>query len=144
MRLIIVWFQFKIISQERKKPRLAKQDVSAFIVDHNLKTATEVYAFAEDRKEAGEHDLSNFILNQGEPKVLQLLSDTWKMKEARAKLLRQSKTRIQLLEEAAEGDCVPGAPSNGNTFSKLVCRFFSLLGNVKFDFLCDSSFIFSP
>ena len=71
-----------------------------------------MYAFAEDRKEAGEHDLSNFILNVGEPKVVQLLSDTWKMKEARAKLVRQSKTRIELLEEAAEGDCASGMHSN--------------------------------
>ena len=94
-------------AKQVKKRRLQKDDVATCIVEKNIKSHTELYALAQERKDCGENDLSAFILSQGKKKVLDLLMDTWEMKNANEEILRKKKTRYALLKEASQQECNP-------------------------------------
>ena len=82
-------------------------DVSEMIVQHNIKTYTELLDLAQERKENGETDLSNYILDKGPTKATEIMTTTWEMKEARDELRRQKMSRLEILNEVSP-ECVDG------------------------------------
>ena len=94
------------------KKRLTSLQVSEIIQQKSIKTRTELLALAQQQKNEGKTDLAEFIMNR-QPKIIaQLLKTTWDMFNAQAKLDRSRKTRLELLTEAAEGECVDGCEGN--------------------------------
>ena len=95
-------------SKRRSINLLSLSFASKLIQEKSIKTRTELLALAQLQKNEGNTDLAEFVMNR-QPKVIaQLLKTTWDMFNAQAKLERSRKTRLELLVEAAEGECVEG------------------------------------
>jgi len=62
-----------------KTKRLSCVDVSDFIVKHNVKTETELFAQASLQKEAGKKDLANFVMSRSSKALQDVIGNTWEM-----------------------------------------------------------------
>ena len=136
-------------SRKRKK-RLTSFQVSEINQEKSIKTRTELLALAQLQKNEGKTDLAKFIMNR-QPKVIaQLLKNTWDMFNAPAKLQRSRNSRLELLVEAAERECVDGCEgkwlrsaqeiltTNGIESSEFAAAVYSLLeGNIEILCLLD-------
>ena len=76
----------------------------------------ELQALAFEQKKAGKTDLAEFLINRSPRVIADILSTSWEIEQSSAKLERSKKTRIELLEEAGNSDCVEGC--NGE---RLIC-----------------------
>ena len=95
-------------SKKEKQKRLTAFDVSEVILKRNIKTMTELHAYAHEQREEGKTDLVQFILCKP-PKAIQDLLDTaWRMKTAKEVLERCKKSRMELFNEASKQDCRAG------------------------------------
>ena len=94
-------------SKKRKK-RLTPFELSEIIVEKGIRTRTELLAFANKQKLEGKCDIAEFIANRGPRVVAEVLNTAWEMTNAQDKLERSKKTRLELLQEAALGNCVTG------------------------------------
>ena len=54
------------------------------------------------------NDIAEFIVNRGPRVVSEVLTTAWEMRNAQQKLERSQKTRVQILQEAAQGECIDG------------------------------------
>ena len=99
--------QGKGLESAKRDIYLCKQ-VSEIIQEKSIKTRTELLALALLQKNEGNTDLAEFIMNRHRQVVAKLLKTRWDMFNAQAKLERSRKTRLELLVEAAEGECVEG------------------------------------
>ena len=77
-------------------------------MEKEIKTRAELLAFANMKKMEWKSDIAEFIVNRGPRVVAEILTTAWEMKNAHKKLERLKKSRIELLEEAKEGECVTG------------------------------------
>lgn len=68
----------------------------------------ELQALAFEQKKAGKTDLAEFLINRSPRVIADILSTSWEIEQSSAKLERSKKTRIELLEEAGNSDCVEG------------------------------------
>jgi hypothetical protein len=91
---------------EKKFKRLCNIDVSEFIQKHNIKNQTTLLALANEQKEEGKKDLAQYVLSRSSKSLDELILQTWRMKDAAADLKRQNTSRIDLIREAAAGNCV--------------------------------------
>ena len=73
-----------------KPRRLSNLEVSDFITQNNIQNSTELFSVANERKEAGQIDLANFLLSRSPKCVEDLLSSTAKLKNS-TKLLQRRK-----------------------------------------------------
>ena len=55
----------KCTTKKGKKKRLSAFDVSEIVVQHNIKTRTQLLALANQQKQEGKTDLAEFIVNRG-------------------------------------------------------------------------------
>lgn len=92
----------------RKRARLTSFDVAEAIIYHNIKSRTELLAYAKKQKEYGKTNIAEFVLNKGQKKVDEILSTAWEMERSQEKLDRARLTRINILEDATSGECVAG------------------------------------
>ena len=83
-------------------------ELSEIIVEKGTRTRTELLAFANKQKLEGKCDIADFIVNRGPRVVAEVLNTAWEMTNAQDKLERSKKTRLELLQEAALGNCVTG------------------------------------
>ena len=81
---------------------------------------TELLDLAREQKQEGKIDLAEFIVNRGAKVVAEVLETTWEMENSKRQLDRQTKTRIQLINEAKEGQCVEGCYGQWLTCAKEV------------------------
>ena len=88
-----------------KAKRLSSIEVADFIVKHRLHNKTELYAMAQNRKVNGECDLAAFLLSKNEKSIGELIEKTWAMTDASYTMMRESKSRMELVEEAAQSTC---------------------------------------
>ena len=95
-------------SKSAKPRRLSNLDVSDFLVKHNIKGDTELFAIAKERKDEGQMDLANFILSKSSKYLNELIEKTWKMQMASENLERKRKSRMDILHEKLTNDCTPG------------------------------------
>jgi hypothetical protein len=80
---------------EKKFKRLCNMDVSEFIEKHNIKNQTTLLALANEQN-----------LSRSSKFLDELIQQTWRMKDTAADLKRQSKSKIEIIGEAACGNCV--------------------------------------
>ena len=99
--------QGKGLESAKRDIYLCKQ-VSEIIQEKSIKSRTELLALALLQKNEGNTDLAEFIMNRHRQVVAKLLKTRWDMFNAQARLERSRKTRLELLVEAAEGECVEG------------------------------------
>ncbi len=71
-------------SKRRKK--LSNLEVAEFIVEHEIKSETELLAVANEQSEEGKKDLADFVLSRNSKGLHDLIEQTWKMKTASATL----------------------------------------------------------
>ena len=95
-------------SRKRKRKRLSAFEVSEIIVDKKVKSLVELQALAYEQKKEGKPDLAEFLVNRTPRAVADVLNSAWEIENAQEKLARSKKTRMQLLEEAREKECVEG------------------------------------
>ena len=74
----------------------------------NIKSQTELLALARQQKLEGKTDIAEFIINRGTKVVSEVLDTTWEMEKLTDDLERERKTRVQLLNDARQGECVEG------------------------------------
>ena len=70
-------------SKKEKQKRLTAFDVSEVILKRNIKTMTELHAYAHEQREEGKTDLVQFILCKPPKAIQDLLDTTWRMKTAK-------------------------------------------------------------
>ena len=99
---------------KQRKKRMTSFELSELIVRKGMKSRTELLAYANDQKLIGKSDIAEFIVNRAPRVVSEVLATAWEMTNAQAKLDRSKKTRIEILEEAAQGQCTSGC--NGEWF----------------------------
>jgi len=90
----------------KKKKRLTPLLVSDIILAKNITSQTELLALAQEQREEGKTDLAEFILNKQPTAIPHLIQKSWEMYNAKAKLDRATKSRIQILQDAQRSPCV--------------------------------------
>ena len=88
----------------KKRKRLTSFEVSEIVVEKRLKTVAELQALAHQQKVNGKTDLAEFIVSRS-PRVV---AGKEGREGASAVIERSRKSRMQLLQEAGETDCVEG------------------------------------
>ena len=110
--------------QETQK-RLTAFEVSQIMVEGNIKNLIELQALAFEQKEEGKTDLAEFLVNRTSRAVADMMQSTWEIEEAKAKLERAKKTRMELLQEARRSECAQGC--NGDWLSCAEEIFFTIM-----------------
>ena len=75
--------------QNKKAPkmkRLTNLDVSEFLIKHNIKSDTALFAKAHEQKEAGKKDLAHFVMSRSSKALQNVIQNTWKMHTLSEKL----------------------------------------------------------
>ena len=90
----------------KKMKKLSNIDVSEFIHRHDIRDQTSFLAVANAQQEEGKKDLANYALSRSVKSLDELIKQTWRMKEAAAVLHRQKTSRMEIIREAAAGNCV--------------------------------------
>ena len=80
-------------------------DLSDITVAKNIRSKNELLRLANEQKQEGKRDLSLYVLNNVEKCVKHT---TWEMENVRREMGREAKTRMQLLREFCDVDCVVG------------------------------------
>ena len=75
---------------------------------NQIKSETEPLALADAQSKEGKKDLANFILCHSSKAIQELIDNTRHLQNARAKLDRKKKSRIDLLRDACRAECVDG------------------------------------
>ncbi|XP_068753262.1 D-inositol 3-phosphate glycosyltransferase-like [Montipora capricornis] len=75
-------------------------------VQKGIKSRLELLSLANQQKKEGKTDLAEFIANRGYKAVEEALRVGWEMEEAPAKLERNQKTRMEILQEFLQEECV--------------------------------------
>lgn len=91
-----------------KRIKLTDREVGNFIVKHNIHTYKELLAIADEREEAGETDLSDFVWKRREEWLHGTIKKAWDKTKARADVeAMKNHDRLDLLIKAkTEGECV--------------------------------------
>jgi pterin-4a-carbinolamine dehydratase len=85
----------------KKRKRLSAFEFSQIIVEKGLKNRTDALAFAQIQKDEGKPNLAEFIVNRGVKTVNEVIATAWEMEGANLKKQRMAKSRLEILEEAA-------------------------------------------
>ena len=101
--------QTKSIPQ--KVRRLSNLDVSEFLIKHNIKSDTELFAKANEQKEAGKKELAHFVMARTTKSLQDVIETSWKMHGASAQLQRKQLPRMDLIRQSANGECIAGCGS---------------------------------
>ena len=114
--------RFSQVSSEKKKRKLEENicvscapakpvwltnvDVSNLMVRQGIKTEDELLSLAWGRAQDGEPDLQSFVLNETPNALADLIETTWRKQGASRRLERSRKTRMQVISETLNFDCV--------------------------------------
>jgi len=90
-------------------------EVSEIIVKRNIKSLTELQALAFEQKQEGKTVLAEFLVTHTPRAVVAILHSAWEVEGTQEKLNHANKTRMNILREAREWECVHGC--NGEWFS---------------------------
>ena len=89
-----------------KKKRLSAGEIRKFIIQEDIRSSTHLMAIAQERSDAGEDDLADYCMNlRSEAKVTEVIDMAWMLFDAKKKMDRRKKSRIDLIKEAAGEDC---------------------------------------
>lgn len=93
-------------SKKSKPMRLSNLEVSKVLISDKIKTESELMRLALHRSQNGEHDLQSFLLNKTPRAISDLINTTWKIHYSEDVVQRERKSRMVLIREAAQGQCV--------------------------------------
>lgn len=99
-------------SSKKNPSRLSNLEVSDFMIENNIKSDTELFAVANEQKNAGKKDLANFVLSRSSKSLQDLISSTWRMQQASTKLHRRTIGRMERLRTLANDTCVEDCNEN--------------------------------
>jgi len=94
------------VAKKSKKGGLTNLEVSEFVRERKIHSYIELLAVAEERRKAGQMDFANFVFSRSEKFVRELISKTWQMHTAKAKLEESKLTRMEKLQSMLNSDCV--------------------------------------
>jgi len=103
-------------STRAKKKRFDALDLSNIIIKHNIRTDTELLSFAHGQKVEGKNDVCLYLLNNKQ-KCINIIKTTWDMENAGQLLQRQKKSRMDILQEALESDCIQDCNGQWKTYA---------------------------
>lgn len=91
-----------------KRVKLTEREVGNFIVEHNIRTYTELLAVADEREEAGENDLSDFVWKRREEWLHGCIKKAWDKANAReeVKALKHHDRLDLLIKAKTESACI--------------------------------------
>ena len=101
-----------------RQPRLSIYEVSQVAVEKGIRSRLELLSLANQQKKEGKTDLAEFIANRGCKAVEEALRVGWEMEEAPAKLERNQKTRMAILQEFLQEECVSACNKRWLTIAK--------------------------
>ena len=93
---------------KKKRKRLTAFEVSEIIIKSGTKTLIELQALAYEQKQEGKTDLAEFLISRTPCAVADILNSAWEIENAQEKLSRANKNRMELLEDAKNGNCREG------------------------------------
>ena len=93
-------------SKKRKKAFDAL-DLHHIVTRNNIKTKTELLRYTSKQMQEGRTDIALYVLNNT-PRAVKVMETCWEMVDAVNNEERESKTRLQLLQDARTTECVPG------------------------------------
>ena len=82
--------------RSKKRKRLSNFELPEVIVQRGIKSRTELLALAQEQRDEGKTDIAEFVLNRGARAVAEIIDTAWEMKNAKEKLARQRKTRLEI------------------------------------------------
>ena len=95
------------IAQTKKRKPLISSEVADILLAKNIKTVAELQALAYTQKREGKEDLMDFNIGRSRKAVSdELLETTWEIKEAEEKIASAHKSRVEILQEAANEECL--------------------------------------
>ena len=94
------------VAKTKKRKRLTSSEVADILLAKNIKTVTELQALAYTQKREGKEDLMDFIIGRSRKAVSELLETTWEIKEAGEKIARAHKSRVNILQEPGNEECL--------------------------------------
>ena len=83
--------------------------VSEFLIKHNIRSDTELFAKAHEQKDAGKKDLAYFVMSRTSKSLQDVIRNTWKMYSSSEKLNRQCLPRMEIIKQWSNGECVDGS-----------------------------------
>ena len=86
--------------------QLTNFDVSEFLVENQLKYSTQLFAKANEQKQADKTDLASFVLSLSSKGLNDLFENTWAMEGAVEKVARSNVTRIEIIRETIQAECM--------------------------------------
>ena len=95
-------------SKNRKIMSLSNLEVADFLLTHKIRTSKQLFAVANEQKNEGKKELANFVLSRSSKCLNELIENAWQMQSAEYEIQRAKKSRIELLRECGDGDCVEG------------------------------------
>ena len=98
--------------------RLSIYEVSQVAVQKGIKSRLELLSLANQQKKEGKTDLAEFIANRDYKAVEEALRVGWEMEEAPAKLERNQKTRMEILQGFLQEECVSTCNKKWLTIAK--------------------------
>jgi len=93
---------------KRDEERLTVYDVSKIIETKSITSRLQLVCLATAQEREGKLCLAQFIANHGHKAVDEALALVKEFSTAQLLMVRSKKTRVQLLEEAKDGECVMG------------------------------------
>lgn len=93
-------------TSSEKRRRLSNIEVSEYILKNNIKSQTALLAIANEQRVEGKKDLAQFVLTRSSKSLDELIQQTWRMHKAAEQLFRNGRSRIDIIREAATGNCV--------------------------------------
>lgn len=91
-----------------KKQRLSTYNVVQLIQERNIRSRLQLMALAAQMQKEGKTDLAEFVANRGPKVVQEALQTATELREAEEKLKRQTKSRLDILNEQLVVPCAEG------------------------------------
>ena len=91
--------------QSQRKRRFDALDLSDVIIAKKIKTKDELLKLANEQRKEGKRDLPLYVLNNID-RCVKLIGTTWEMENVRVESERADKTRMQILRECLDSECV--------------------------------------
>ena len=88
--------------------RLTNFEVSELLVKKGIKSRLELLALANEQKAEGKTDLVQYVLNNNEKKVNEIISTTWELHFAKETIKHTLQSRMDILTECLSEECGEG------------------------------------
>jgi len=98
----------KDASTKSRKRRLSSYEVAEIIQAKKITSRLQLMAFAAAQNREGKKDLAEFICSRGGKAVDECIAVAMELSTAEEKYARSQKTRLQLLHEMGDGQCIDG------------------------------------